>query len=68
MDENGNINDASGKHELITNMTASGSATEGHIYNEEASIRIYDVNVSLVKDGVEYASLHSTKEANDKNE
>lgn len=68
LDENGNINDASGKHELITNMTASGSATEGHIYNEEASIRIYDVNVSLVKDGVEYASLHSTKEANDKNE
>lgn len=70
LDSNSDLNDegnmVSGDYELITNMTKTGS-TDGHIYNEEAAIRIYDISVSLVKDGVEYASLNSTKEVNDEN-
>lgn len=64
LDDNGNMK--SGNYELVTNMTNTGS-TDGHLYNEESRIRIYDIGVSLVKDGEEYVFLNSTKEVNDEN-
>lgn len=63
LDDNGNLYSADKKYELITNLNKSGS--EGHIYNNEARIRIYDVNVTLYKGDEVYASIESTKEAND---
>jgi len=65
LDENGNI--VSGNYELVTNMTSLGD-DKGHIYNEESGIRIYDVNVSLLKDGELITSVQSTKEVKDTGE
>ena len=62
LDDDGNI--ISGDYELITNMTKDGD-NKGHLYKEQANIRIYEVNVSLIRDGKEYVTLNSTKEAND---
>ena len=76
-DLNTDGNMKSGNFELITNLEykdASGHDAKGHIYNEEANIRIYDVAVHLFKQnddgtiGEFVTSLESTKESNDTND
>ncbi len=64
LNEDGNIESTvNSEYNLVTNMTSTGDV--GHIYNEEARTRVYDVDISLVRDATEYAHLHSTKEAKD---
>ena len=56
-----------GGSELVTNYGSSKTSTDGHIYREEARIRIYDITVVLTKSGdtTEYAKLTSTVSASD---
>ena len=60
----GEGNRASGDYELITNLDYkdAGVDKKGHIYKQEAGIRIYDVNVALYKDEKFVTSIESTKE------
>ena len=52
-----------GSLELVTNL-GEDKDTEGHIYREESSIRIYDITVELTRDedNEVYATLTSTKQ------
>lgn len=71
LDENGNIikgdasNPSSPKLELFTNL-GSDASKEGHIYVEEANIRVFDITVELTKPGDDktYATITSTKGVN----
>ncbi len=57
-----------GNVELITNLGATlALGDKGHIYKEEARVRVYDITVVLTKSGdsTEYARLNSTVSASD---
>ena len=50
----GDLTDGVGTYggiELVTNLGSTVSAPDGHIYREEARIRIYDITVVLTKSG-----------------
>ncbi len=57
-----------GNIRFITNLDNSNITKEGHLYGEEARIRVYDITVVLTKPGEpgkEYARLESTISADD---
>lgn len=55
-----------GKIEFITNLNEGGFDKKGHIYKEEARIRVYDVTVSIFnKSGDPVTELNSTVSASD---
>lgn len=54
-----------GKTQLVTNLVKGNKSVEGHIYKEEAKIRVYEVTVVLYKDSKHITTLNSTVSASD---
>ncbi len=55
-----------GKTELVTNLVRGDKSKEGHIYKEEARVRVYEITVDLYKNSELVTSLNSTVSASDK--